>query len=149
MKNMVEKFLCPGCVNGSSTECGMFSIEEQRCKNHVAGTIVFWRKIILGMPKGFNISENTKVLLYKSQEEQEKNFVFDIFNLPVWVYKEENYLFVKVLSPRVNKVYIMVIENGDIEKIKIENGARGIDVNVEDLNFKPLVLNKKTVKNMS
>jgi len=106
-------------------------------------------RLALGLPKWFNrVQEYSNIYLYNSQKEQEEDFPFDIFNLPVWVYKKGKYLFVSVYSPRVSLKNIMVINNGNIDDIVVNNSANSIDVKVEHMNFKPLVLTKDIVNSM-
>jgi len=56
-KQIIEKFLCPGCVCGMDTKCGKFDTSSDyghMCNGHVLGTSINLSiKIALGLPRGF------------------------------------------------------------------------------------------------
>jgi len=137
-KEMIEKFLCPGCINGCDTECGMYQMSQfdLRCDNHVPGTIYNGYKIILGLPNGFSRGVDF-VNLYESLEEMQKTFgPLNEFNIPVWAYEDNEYLFLRVALPRLGKFYIFIIKNAKAEDLIIE------------CEIKPLVLSKEQINLM-
>jgi len=152
---MIEKYACPGCINGCNTECGKFSFMDNYCNSHVAGTIKggSFQKFLLGLPNGFNrISEDLSVFVFSSIKEQQENFPFDIFNLPVWVSQNGDDLLVKVVIPRITKTLTMVIHNASKEDIVVYNEARHINLEIEGmgekLDFKPLELKFEDLSKM-
>lgn len=118
---MTEKFLCPGCVLGSGTECGHYKPRADNppaggCSAHRAGTFVMpGGKMALGLPKGFNKTGNiseTNIYLYGAGTKPE----WDFLNIPVWAWEgtgeDAGYLFVRCYSPRVNYGSVEIIEGG-------------------------------------
>jgi len=149
IKDMVEEFQCMGCSHGGNTECGKYNFVNNTCQGHRAGTFMGDIRIALGLPKAFQrVTEETGIYLYEKEEEQQEDYDFDIFNIPVWAYEEDGYLFIKVYSPRILQTNVVIIKNGNIKNIKVNNSARSIEVSIEDFNFQPLILNKETMKKM-
>lgn len=131
-KKMVEKFLCPGCVSGSSTKCGSFRPSEgygAGCKSHVLGTTVMGAgNMAIGLPKGFNKpgpmnagpdtdkmrhSNTMEIRLWKRGTAPEWNNL----NVAVWALVEDGHLFVRTLAPRVGRLYVDVIEGGTMAMV--------------------------------
>jgi hypothetical protein len=122
MVEIVEKYQCPGCVNGNDTKCGEFEKKREgfSCENHVAGTISnFGRKIYLGMPKGFDIvgtiSEKGNNIYIRDSADV-KNY-FDPFNVPVWVIEDDGNLLVRTFVPRLNVSIINIFPGCKISDI--------------------------------
>jgi hypothetical protein len=135
-KDMIEEFQCPGCTCGMNTgECDTFDFTSNVagcwCLGHSAGTFLLGAgKFALGMPRGFN-----KVGTIKTGFEDEKDrntkrstnirlaveppeeFPYDDFNVPVWAMEKDGYLFVRVMSPRINYTYVDVIKGGKFKEI--------------------------------
>ena len=145
-KQAVEKFQCPGCVNGSDTQCGAF--EEQSyskaCKNHCAGTMALGAGMFyLGMPKGFDkvgfaISADLKnnIRIFSPDK---LDGLYDLFNVPVWYQEIEGNLFVRCFIPRRNTAYIDIILGGKAEDIQIKSLGTTIGEVETDLSqFKPI-----------
>lgn len=133
---MIEEFICPGCVNGSDTKCGKYESEIVNvqtggvniysewgsCENHCLGTIIHGvGNIALGLPKGFNkssmcpIKERTHSKMgIRTWTEDAINFLnddmWDNLNLPVWYLHKNNILFVRTYSPRIDRGYVDVAE---------------------------------------
>lgn len=124
-EELVERFLCPGCVCGSDVKCGRYenysgNAHSVMCRGHVIGTSVLPMpgNIALGMPKGFNRPG------WCSFEERSHNKMeirlwpkgyrpnWDDFNIAVWALEREGFLFVRTGMPRVGKWVVDVIEGG-------------------------------------
>jgi len=139
-KTMIEKFQCPGCTCGSSTDDGCFKESEASlaCKNHSAGTFISDIGCVnLGLPNGFNHNgpvnkrqQHSIIRLFETLPEGHYNK----FNVPVWVMEYEGYLFVRCYLPLTNRTFVDVIKNGKI--CHINPGALPIDVNdfIEEIN---------------
>ncbi len=130
-EEMVEKFLCPGCVVGSDTKCGRYKAPDDYhgCLSHCLGTRIMpgIGLIALGMPKGFNRAwkfneEGNKMLeahhpviqLYPAPEKPQ---TFDWLNVPVWALEHEGFLFVRCMRPRISVVFDMIVEGGKAAEI--------------------------------
>ena len=137
LKEMAEKFQCPGCVCGSNTECGTFRQCQDSiggCISHVIGThIGLGNPVAIGMPKGFNHPAQ-----YYDMEKQvydRRNVInirlwvsgtqpkFNKLNVAVWAMEADGLLFVRTFSPRIDTTYVDVIEGG-----KLSDVAGAIDV---------------------
>lgn len=137
-KAMIEEFQCPGCTCGLNTgECGAFDFCYDMgtgfwCLGHSAGTFLLGAgKFALGMPRGFNkvgtiktgfedekdrnSKRNTNIRCSINTKEKEDRY--DNFNVPVWAMEKDGYLFVRVMSPRINYTYVDVIKGGKFEVI--------------------------------
>ncbi len=133
-KAMIEEFQCPGCTLGMDVECGSCKFEDMgdigfRCEKHSAGTFFAGMgKLALGMPKGFNFvgtirtgfetigdgddrSTNIRLLLQSPKDS------YDNLNVPVWAMEKDGYLFVRVMSPRINYTFVDVIKGGFFEAV--------------------------------
>jgi hypothetical protein len=113
---MIEKFMCPGCVCGSSTSDGCFKEENfsLACGAHVAGTNIYplVGNINLGLPNGFNRNgpiDKTKLHSIIRLYETLPSNHYDKFNVPVWAMEYEGYLLVRVYLPRTNMTFVDVI----------------------------------------
>lgn len=124
-KEMIEKFQCPGCVCGSSTDDGCFESEgfNLACGAHIPGTSVYpiVGCVNLGLPKGFNRNgpidkriQHSIIRLFESLPENH----YDKFNVPVWAMEYEGYLFVRVYLPRINVTFVDVIKGEKITNIQ-------------------------------
>lgn len=125
VKQMIEKFQCPGCVAGSDTRCGSYKSDEKpgdMCTSHVIGTVMSGAgNIALGLPRGFNRSgycvekkftHNKMLIRFWPKGTLPE---WNVFNIPVWVKTQDGYMFVRTYSPRVGWTYVDVIEDGTIE----------------------------------
>lgn len=129
-EKLVEQFQCPGCTNGSSTSCGVYSPRNQDgsvwCNKHVLGTMLgLGNNIALGLPKGFcrpgvdteanprRARNKIDVRLWPSGTKPE----WDRLNVPVWAMVEDGFLFVRTFSPRINRSWVDVIEHGGMEMV--------------------------------
>jgi hypothetical protein len=135
-REMIEKFQCPGCTCGyKTTDCESFRFEEWhgtgcQCKSHSAGTFISGvGKIAIGLPRGFDHvgtiktgfeSENnethrsTNIRLIIDPSKKSK---YDHLNVPVWAIEGDGYLFVRVISPRINYTYVDIIKGGKFNEI--------------------------------
>ncbi len=136
---MIEEFQCPGCTCGYKTDdCEQFDFNDAPtgcwCIGHSAGTMMGvpgmgFMKIALGLPKGFN---RVGTIQTGFEEEKDRNrrrstnirlqvdpskVSYDEFNVPVWAMEKDGYLFVRVISPRINYNYVDIIEGGKFEEI--------------------------------
>lgn len=131
---MVEKFLCPGCVCGSNTECGHYKEPTDGydgCLGHCLGTRLLPAPglFALGMPKGFNrpgwffeksdepIQPHHMVIRLLPKTTNNKFQGYDWLNVPVWALEQDGFLFVRTMCPRVGMTYIDVFEGGKAEEI--------------------------------
>lgn len=128
--NMINDFQCPGCISGSSTECGSFKMKEEHgffgCKAHIAGTMISGiGSINLGLPKGFNrvgctfphgMPKEMRTDNIRLYAEMPKNR-WDKFNIPAWAREHEGFLYVRTYLPRTNRTFVDVIHNGKIADI--------------------------------
>lgn len=116
LKMMVEDFQCPGCVCGSDTNCGKYEPQTlsrglSSCKSHVAGTTILGiGRIALGLPRGFNRYGGGDVLHIRLATGSNDMPTWDKFNVPVWRYEDNGYLFVRTYSPRTNMTCVDVID---------------------------------------
>ena len=122
-KQIIEKYLCPGCFYGSDTECFKNSGKgrEIMCSNHCAETIIHpGGKILLGMPNGFNRygSNDINITIFMSYEDLPSYpFNYEKFNIPVWKHFDGECTLVRGLSPRINKPFINIFYGDVRDKI--------------------------------
>lgn len=117
IKEAVEAYQCPGCVCGSDTKCGEYSLDSNSCAKHVVGTGSQYHKFFLGLPTGFcNVGLDTNNLLsiFKTFEQ---GWGYTMFNLPVWKYLKDGHTFVRGLCPRVNYPFIHIFLEDCMDKI--------------------------------
>lgn len=118
-KEMIEEFQCPGCVCGSDTECVEFEEFEPnvfQCKKHCMGTMSFpGGKFALGLPRGFCKEGYHELRLSTDKPKKDE---WDNLNIPVWALEQNGYLFIKTISPRINKITVSVYKDSKIEDIK-------------------------------
>ena len=132
---MIEKFVCPGCVNGCDTKCGSFDFKNNYCSSHNFGTMNGnLISFSLGLPNGFN-RFNGNIFVYENIQEQKENFEFDIFNIPVWYTYIDNYLILKIFSPRIFITNIIIIKDAKISEVEILNKGYGTSLTSFDFNF--------------
>lgn len=145
MRRMVERFCCPGCVNGSDSKCGKFQIGDKlpppafgvqptrasvepglSCLGHAPGTIAFpGGKLMPGLPKGFNkVGEWSHPLLrlWPKGARPEWNHL----NVPVWSMVQDGHLFVRTFSPRINRPAVDVVEGAT--RRALPKALKGLDV---------------------
>ncbi len=126
-EEMIEKFQCPGCVNGPNPQkCPAFKLDTEcgvNCAAHHPGTMVFpGGKVALGLPVGFNKyrdhtspasqkqSGDGAVMYIRLWPKGKGVFEWNKFNVPVWAMEEDGCLFVRTVSPRVNGSAVDVLE---------------------------------------
>jgi len=120
IKEVVEKYQCPGCVGGNDTSCYIKSSDTLACDKHYAGTTIFPRvgRIFLGLPQGFcrlGPDEDIKIWIYKHTND----WTFDKFNVAVWKHRtKEGHILVRTFMPRLNQGSIQIFIEGDFDKIK-------------------------------
>lgn len=133
LKVFVEKFQCPGCVNGGDTQCGRYEPRDfdagGTCAAHIPGTshalpgstVTY----ALGMPKGFNrLGPRAPRTSYEGSHmpivfwAKGTHSGFDRFNMAVWAMEgrdsHKGFLFVRTVEPRLGRVRVDVIEGGDL-----------------------------------
>jgi hypothetical protein len=121
MKELVEKFQCPGCVCGMNTDCGEYNYDhrEMRCVSHICGTQLGLGNVIaLGMPKGFNktgFREQSRNKIDIRLWRKGTNPEWDRLNVPVWAMEKDGFLFVRTFAPRINMSWVDVIECGTLK----------------------------------
>jgi hypothetical protein len=130
IKDAIEEYQCPGCVCGSNIMCYEKS-EDIACGKHVAGTMIYpgIGTIYLGMPKGFNRPSFYKEMNLNIFETLKDGWGFDIFNVPVWKYlNNENHTIVRGICPRINLLFIHIFLENCIDKIDC------LEITDDDLN---------------
>lgn len=125
VKDMIEKYQCPGCVAGMDITCGAFKPEIEdgmfRCNGHCPGTTIVTgagaTKIMLGLPRAFARlgvqaqSDLPKIRLWQKGSQP----IWDKYNVPVWAMVHEGDLIVRTYMPRSNYPIVDVIEGGTLE----------------------------------
>jgi len=126
-KDILEKYMCPGCVCGSNTKCGHYAPDESyglSCSNHACGTSIGLRyKFALGMPKGFNqcqrrpgeMAADSKLLIRVWGKGEQPNW--DERNVPVWALEHEGMLFVRTVAPRIGRVDVDIVQGGTLASV--------------------------------
>lgn len=123
--NMIDNFLCPGCMNGykASENCKSFELVEDdnggyKCGKHFPGTTMGY-PIILGLPPLFSSigfldkeKKRTYVRVYEAFQD-----VWDENNVPVWAGEKDGYLFVKTFWALNPNVIIEVFKDGKVSDI--------------------------------
>lgn len=137
VKNAVEEYQCPGCINGSNTSCYEKDEYGVGCGKHDSGTMMSYvGSIFLGMPKGFNRvgphdgEQRMKITIFNSFEELGKLWgEYDKFNVPCWKYVDAHEAtLVRGLSPRTNRPFLHIILEDCADKIDcIEITAKDIE----------------------
>jgi hypothetical protein len=125
IQKAVEMYKCPGCVNGSSIECGSYKNNHDDCNSHCPGTFMIpIGSILLGMPKGFNRAGPINLQLWKGFSIYDKeSFVneykqYNELNIPVWKYLDEHgNTIVRGIQPRINCPFIHVLLGNLIDEI--------------------------------
>lgn len=145
MKDMIEKFLCPGCIQGSAGHCDKYELEGMPqsghyCGNWCAGTIMSGvGSIVLGLPKGFNRLGSMYFAKHSAAEEGQKTAIVRLFerdeydqminepsdcevpsshlNVPVWAMEDDGYLFVRTFAPRIGWHWIDVVKGGTLDMV--------------------------------
>ena len=123
IKEAIEEYQCSGCVAGSDITCYNKGHWGSGCSSHVAGTSVSnIGKIFLGMPIGFNRlgpDNDLTIQIYNDFEEQDENWGYDKFNVPVWKFKDDlGNTLIRGLSPRRNQAFIHIILEDCIDNIR-------------------------------
>ncbi len=128
-EEIVKEYQCSGCVNGPYEDCFKKEPELSRgigCEKHCAGTSATSprgiERFFLGLPKGFcriGADKDLKIQIFKTQNDLDKVWKYDIFNIPTWKYKNSfGHTIVKGLMPRISKIFIHVIIKCDFDNIK-------------------------------
>ena len=139
-EEMVNKFQCRGCVCGSDTKCGQYSLKEDmsQCTSHVVGTIIAGvGNFALGLPKGFCrtgyelMSERTSNKLGIRLWSEGESPNWDNFNIAVWAMEKDGYLFVRTFAPRVDITWIDVIEKGTLAMVP---NALDVSAFIDEMN---------------
>lgn len=128
-KEMIERFQCPGCLHGSNTNCGVFSLEDDdgmfRCQKHVPGTTMVVPGqgvycLLLGAPKGFcrlSVSKVEKRPALRLWSSPDNAFQWNKWNISAWAMEQDGYLFVRTYSPRVDMSILDIIKDGKLQEL--------------------------------
>jgi len=122
---MVEKFICPGCLHGINIQCGKYELSALvgRCSAHVIDTHDQIKGYFMpGLPDGFNrvgmempeLSNNDRMLVICWPLDSHMHLVWNNFNVPVWAKEEGGFLFVRTFRPRINRGSVDVVECGTV-----------------------------------
>jgi hypothetical protein len=124
-EKMINDFQCPGCVSGiSPEECDTYSFQDTgwgfRCSGHCPGTIMSPGGVInLGLPQGFNkVSPPTEYRKTNIRLSLGELNSYDHLNIPVWAYDRNGYLFVRVVSPRIDQNYVDIVKGRTIDDLR-------------------------------
>jgi len=116
----IQEYQCSGCVYGSNLNCGKYAKSKvgSGCNNHAPGTLdECMRNLYLGMPRGFRLygpCTEMYLSIFETLEQQEAEFSYDAFNIPVWKYRNSlGHIFIRGLSPRINLPFLHIILKGD------------------------------------
>lgn len=125
LKVLVEQFQCPGCVCGSSTNCGHFVEGNFHggggfCGGHILGTMISTYLIAMGLPMGFNRFNHDKPSKIIFWNEDPPRYVNTCF--PVWAYEgqgeSKGFLFLRVVEPRIDRMSIHVVKGCTLKKLE-------------------------------
>lgn len=121
IKRLLKEYIYPGQV----WETKNISVSENWfVENNVPWTYIgWWGKIRLWMPKWFNkcsynrevANSNVEVSIFWSVAD---TWWCDQKNVPVWYKQEGTDLFVKIFSPRINRISVWIIANTNIEEFE-------------------------------
>lgn len=148
-KYFSEKYLCAGCVNGTSPDsCKQYKEHPENkifrdkgpgCIGHVCGTsILGLTGLMLGFPKGFNLVPEG----YKFSQDGNHHTIsycflitprtFDYLNIPVWKHLDEHgNTIVKILSPRTCRILVDVILGNHMDQINCHELTREMMENID------------------
>lgn len=122
-KSPIEMYQCLGCTNYPYPQCFKKSDIGIGCDKHSAGTTIgpSMSRIFLGLPKGLcklGPQRDMRVYIFENFEQQNQQWKYDKFNIPVWKYKDEhNHIIIRGYMPRLNKGFIHIILSGDFGKL--------------------------------
>ena len=130
IKEAVENYQCPGCVNGMDTSCYERASLGVKCCKHVAGTLISGiGKIYLGMPIGFNRIGPNEFMNFDIFETFDSGWGYDLWNIPVWKHlTKDGHVLVRGLSPRTNTTFIHIFLENCIDKIEC------LEISEEDIS---------------
>lgn len=127
IEEAIKEYQCAGCISGPYPSC--FEKDDDAgvgCNKHHSGSTIMpdVGKIFLGMPKGFNRlgpQKDMQVLIFKDQEQQEKQWKYDKLNTPIWKYQnDKKHIFIRGYIPRLNMGFVHVILKGNYDKYQCE-----------------------------
>jgi len=124
--DLVKKYQCSGCMNGPAKQCFQKTSIGIGCNRHYPGTMMTSQgTIFLGLPKGFNRRGDSRcidITIFESQQQQQKQWQYDKFNVPVWKHKNKSgHIIIRGISPRTNCGFIHIIAKGDFDSIACIN----------------------------
>lgn len=138
-RELIEEYLCPGCICGSGTDCGNHKRPDgyTGCATHVLGTSILGvGSLALGMPKGFNRPGLREPMSPKPGAARSRSMMcirvwtdgekpdWNHLNVPVWAMEKDGILFARTYSPRIEWSAVDVIDG-----LKIDDCPAGtIDV---------------------
>lgn len=117
LKNAIENYQCPGCVNGGDIRCYSDHTIGAGCGNHYSGTSISGiGKILLGMPKGFNRIGDVNLIPRIFNDYNGNRY--DMYNIPVWKYLDEHgNTIVRGIMPRINEPFIDILLGNWIDQV--------------------------------
>lgn len=126
IKNAIQKYQCPGCMDGSDFKCVMPPINEGEwgvaCGGHRVGTYAAGiGMILLGMPKGFNrlgSYDDMKIGIFETYEDGwQEPIGYSKWNIPTWKHlNEHGHTLIRGLSPRTNSPFLHVFLEDCMDK---------------------------------
>ena len=132
MKQLIEKYQCPGCSNGYSTRCGRFKENNNNsntCFNYHPEIFDHKEITFPGLPLGINKIPKRKGSLRIWEENTKPEW--NEFNAPVAMKQHGNNLIVKTIMPKTMITFVDVIQNADNNLVEyIKNVNPKIKVNI-------------------
>lgn len=119
IKKILEIFVEPWQISENKLEVKRDGLLE----NNVPWTRINGKRKMLWLPNWFNFIEfpqnQVDLFIFENIEDfKQKWGAFDHLNIPVWYLEtEENVLLLKVICPRVNAIYTLLIGDSKIEDI--------------------------------
>lgn len=126
----IKDYQCAGCISGPYPSCFKSNDIGGGCEKQYVGTTVIPQigKIFLGLSKGFcriGYQKDMIIYIFETQEQQQKQWKYDYFNIPVWKHKnKKGHILIRGYQPRLNIGFVHVILNGNYDSID----AHEIDV---------------------
>ena len=133
---MIEEYICSGCVSGPYPECHKPPGDYVGCLGHVLGTFMMGiGSLALGLPRGFNRpgpahepdpkGEHRNTMMIRCWTDPKKatwnggSSIWNNLNVPVWAMVRDGALFVRTYMPRTNYTAIDVVAGGSLDMLPL------------------------------
>lgn len=136
--DILKTFIYPWQVNENNVSLNRNGLLE----NNAPGTRMNWKRIMLGLPTWFNTidlpQEQVDLFIFESVEEfLTEWWPFDHLNIPIWyIETKKKVLIIKVVCPRVNAIYTILIGDAKLKDIPNDSGIEPKDVSkfIKEIN---------------